>query len=110
MSNHGQKTFPARRALDSFRSVESRIAEALDVIPYCSEHRDVWSPQFATIILEACSQIDSIWKAVIRDTGKIPLAKQKKLKMPDYFSVFGDAIAPEWAVFFEDDSPSVIGP
>lgn len=50
-------------AVDGLLNAEATLHEALRYIPYCDEHRSVWSPTFARIILDAASQVDSLWKA-----------------------------------------------
>ena len=46
--------------LTNFVSLEMRLCECLDFLPYINENKNVASPKFVPIILDACSLIDSI--------------------------------------------------
>lgn len=89
--------FPASVVLSSFRLVEQMLDEVVQVIPYSEEHESVWSPQLVTVLLEACSQLDSLWKARLR-LG--PSASIGQATIKDYFGEFGSDVAHHWVVFW----------
>jgi len=63
----------AATAVEGLLTAESKLAEALRFVPYCDQHRDVWSSHFAEVILEAGSQVDSVWKATAHlDDATLP--------------------------------------
>ena len=95
-------------AVEGLLTVEAMLQEALRYVPYCSEHRCVWSSHFARIILDAASQVDSIWKA----TAKIiaPATASDKLTLKDHFDRFGTLVARQQVVFFSGESPCTISP
>lgn len=94
-------------AIEGLLSVESMLHEAIRFVPYCEEHKQVWSPHFAQIILEAASQVDSIWKS----TTKIdyPTAA-KKVDIEFYLAKFGSLVARQRVVFFAGVMPCTIWP
>lgn len=46
--------------ISNFSSLEIRLAEFLDFLPYTKDSKHVVSPRFIPIILDACSLIDSV--------------------------------------------------
>ncbi|MCX7424660.1 MAG: hypothetical protein NTW96_03380 [Planctomycetia bacterium] len=94
-------------AVEGFLTVEGLLQEALRYVPYCDEHRNVWSSHFARIILDAASQVDSIWKA----TAKIddPARSGDRLTIKSHFDRFGPLVAGQEVIFFSGVSPR-IGP
>lgn len=85
--------FPAFTVVSSFRLAEQMLSDMLQVVPYSKEHEHVWSPQLATVLLEACSQLDSLWKA---RSGRA----SARLDIRDYFAMFGGDVAERWLVFW----------
>lgn len=94
-------------ALQGFSAVESMLAEAFLHVPCCQEHRSVWSPRFAQIIIEAASQIDSLWKAT---TVIVDPAAKNKLTIEDHFVRFGVLVAKQRVVFFGGNKPITLVP
>jgi len=45
-----------------YKSVEDDFIDYLDYIPLTNEHKEVWSPKLANLLLNTCSIIDSIFK------------------------------------------------
>ncbi len=84
--------FPARTVIVSFNLIERMMSDIVGVVPFCPEHHGVWSPQLATVLLEAGSQLDSLWKA------RSPAGPRPD--MPAYFSQFGEGVARSWLVFW----------
>jgi hypothetical protein len=95
-------------AVDGLLAVESMLQDALRYVPYCDEHRSVWSYRIARIILEAASQVDSAWKA----TAKLqaPTTIKRKLNINDHRDRFGALVARQGVVFFSAGSISTLTP
>jgi hypothetical protein len=95
-------------AIEGLLTVEGMLQEALRFVPYCDKHREVWSSHFARIILDAASQVDSVWKA----TAKLndPATASDKLTLKGHFDRFGKLVAKQQAVFFGGATPCVINP
>ena len=73
--------------------------DVLRHIPYVPSHESVWSPSLTTILLEACSQLDSLWKYEVKNTpASILHPSGKNLDIKYYFQNFGPTLAPEWVV------------
>jgi hypothetical protein len=50
--------------LSNFTSLEKQLLDCMDYIPYTDNHKNVVSPKFIPIILEACTLIESILKDI----------------------------------------------
>lgn len=83
--------------INSYAAIESALLDILNIVPYCREHMNVWSPKLATILLESCSQLDSLWKYEARQSA---YTKHSNLSIEDYFKYFGAYMAPKWLVFY----------
>lgn len=94
-------------AVEGLIDVEASLHDALRYVPFCDEHRDVWSPAFARIILEAASQVDSVWKATAKfqDPGA-----GDRLTLKDHYDRFGSLVAKQQTVFFGGASPCAVCP
>lgn len=68
------------------------LGEVLNTVPYGPEHENVWSPRLTTVLLEACSQLDSLWRARSHQATS--------LSIKDYFDHFGPDVADRWLVFW----------
>ncbi len=97
-------------ALEGFLLLEEALQETTRYIPYCPEHLEVWSPRFATIILEAASQFNSLLRAASVWHGCCTPAKGRGLNIGHYLEYFGRALAPQWAVFFGGESRPIVRP
>jgi hypothetical protein len=95
-------------AIEGLSTAETSLREALRFVPFCDEHRFVWSSHFTSIILEAASQVDSIWKA----TEKIvhPAAVNRNVTIKNHYNRFGNLVAAQKVIFFGGASPCVIHP
>ncbi len=97
-------SFPAKTVVDSFVYCERLLADVLQVVPYCGAHQDVWSPALTTVIMESCSQLDSLWKHTSRQS---PYVTRTKLRMTDYFELFRDnSLTPlpeRWVLFWGEE-------
>jgi hypothetical protein len=83
-----------------FESAEEMLMAVLDVIPYEAAHEKVWSPRLVTVLLEACSQLDSLLKQeVIASIG----TEQKKLNIVSYFTHFGKHLSDKWVLFWGEE-------
>lgn len=93
-------SFSANSVLSTYRFSESMLSEVLEVVPYCPEHEGVWSPRLATIVLDVCSQLDSLWKYEARQS---PYVSKPQLNIKDYFEYYGKQVAPRWLVFWAEE-------
>ncbi|MBN2018637.1 MAG: hypothetical protein JW749_00245 [Sedimentisphaerales bacterium] len=78
------------------------LKDVLEVVPYCNEHKSVWSPKLVTMLQETCSQIDSLWSYEINHG-------EARLNIENYCSHFGDKMRPKWLVFW-GEHPEKIQP
>ena len=92
---------PMRSVLTAFKDVEDRLRAFLDHVPFVAEHDEVWSPILATCLVEACSQLDSFWKA-----SSATLAR-KSADIKDHFVSFGESVAARWLVVWGDEGREV---
>lgn len=95
-------------ALEGLSAAESALEEAVKFVPYCTDHLNVWSPQFAHIILECASQIDSLWNAAEK-TNNLSSSKSK-LNIKDHYSRYRGLVSAQKVVFFGGANPAVIEP
>jgi hypothetical protein len=95
-------------AVDGLLKAEDALQEALLHVPYCDEHRDVSSPTFTQIILDAASQVDSVWKATAHLLS--PSSASDRTNIRDHFDQFGSLVAKQQAVFFGGAAPCMIHP
>jgi hypothetical protein len=93
--------------VNSYIATENMLLDVLRVVPYCQEHMNVWSPKLVTVLLESCSQLDSLWKYEAR---KSAYTKRGNLSIEDYFMYFGEYIAPRWIVFYGVESTEKLEP
>lgn len=77
----------------SFAQAEDAFCDLLQTIPYCQEHEHVWSPKLVTILMECCSQLDSLLKF---ESG------QANATIADHFARVGKELAGKWAVFWAE--------
>jgi hypothetical protein len=99
-----KETFPANTVLGTYISTENMLIDAMRIIPYCDEHEDVWSPVFITILLEVCSQLDSLWKYQAQLS---PCVTKNRLTIQDYFEYFGKYLASKWVVFYGEEPQKI---
>ena len=83
-------TFPGETVISSFSHVELMFDNVLRHIPYVSEHEDVWSPSLVTVLMEACSQLDSLWKYKVTNSPNAILPpSSENLNITHYFQNLG---------------------
>ncbi len=95
----------ARTAVESYLSCEQTLAGVLRVVPWCDEHKSVWSPALCTVIMEACTQLDSLWRFTAWHSTCVQQSKKRKdLSIHDYFRYFANQsltpLADRWVVFW----------
>ncbi|MCG6157080.1 hypothetical protein [Rubinisphaera margarita] len=95
-------------AVEGLATAEAAFQTAAKYVPYCPEHLDVWSPQFAQIILECASQVDSLWKAVEKTEN--PSSSTDKLTIKNHWDRYRDSVSPQKVIFFGGPNPAVISP
>lgn len=109
-----ETAFPANHVIETFRHCESQLNEILRVVPYCKEHEKVWSPLFSSLLLDSCSQLDSLWRGLAWESECVR-AKHKRddLNMKNYFHFFNDhpkaPLCDRWVVFWGRDG-SIVRP
>src|SRR6266699_918734 len=81
--------FPEGYILDGFKNVERSLQEVLRYVPHCAAHEGVWSPVQAECIIDACLQLDSLWKATARMSPSV--YPSKNLDITNYYEFFGKA-------------------
>jgi hypothetical protein len=89
--------FPTNSVMSSYITTENMLTEVLRIVPYCKEHEDVWSPTLATVIMESCSQLESLWNYQAKQS---PYVKNKELKITDYHSFFRGRVSPKRVIFW----------
>lgn len=101
--------FSASTALLAFNDVERALSDVLDYIPYCEAHELVWSPKLAQIILDAGSQLDSLWRNEVPCSGD-----RSKLTMKQYATEFSgkghDCFAGRFVVHLGTCDAEIIAP
>jgi hypothetical protein len=85
--------------MNSYIATERMLSDVLRMVPYCKEHENVWSPTLVTVILEACSQLDSLWKYQAKQS---PYVKKKELNIKDYFIYFGEIVSSRRVIFWAE--------
>ncbi|WP_339748382.1 hypothetical protein [uncultured Rubinisphaera sp.] len=95
-------------ALEGLTAAEAAFETTTKFVPYCPEHINVWSPQFAQIIMDCASQIDSLWKAV--EQTQTPPSSNKKLTIQDHWVRYRSLVATQKVIFFGGPNPAVIEP
>jgi hypothetical protein len=89
-----------------FETAERMLGEVLDVVPYETAHENMWSPRLVTVLLETCSQLDSLLKLEAKQSLQL---SGTKLDIKDYFQHFGRVLSEKWAVFW-GEAPERIKP
>jgi hypothetical protein len=100
------KEFPSQLVISSYISTERLLIDFLQLVPYDIHNKTVWSPKLVTIILEACSQLDSLYKS---EANLSKYLKSKRLDIKDYFKHFGDRVSSQWLVFWGQE-PEILKP
>ena len=95
-------------AIEGLLTVEATLQEALRFVPFCDEHRNVWSSHFTRIILDAASQVDSVWKATAKISA--PATSSDRLTIKDHYDRFGGLVARQNLLFFGGQPPCIIRP
>lgn len=99
--NDMSQKIPAETVLNTYQRIEDSLHSVLQVVPYCDNHKQVWSDHFVTVILEGCSLLDSLWRAQSCQSSCV--RKRKNLKMSDYFKYYGEYMEPKWIVFWAEE-------
>ena len=88
-----------------FASLERQLTQVIEVLPYCAAHEEVWSPPLVPVLLDAGSQLDSLWKRAVALLG---VGGSSDIK--DFWQRWGADLAPHWLVFFGNGNPVRIEP
>lgn len=84
--------------VESYLHAERDLIAALEFVPYEAGHRDVWSPPFASLLLDTCSQLDSLWKAMALESPLIT-CRPEEINVTHYHEWFGRELGPCRAAF-----------
>lgn len=95
-------------ALEGLSAAEAAFETAVKYVPYCTEHLGVWSPQFAQIILDCASQIDSLWNAAEQTLN--PSSSGQKRTIKNHWDRYRKLVAAQKVIFFGGPNPVVIEP
>jgi len=95
-------------AVEGLSTAEAAFETATKFVPYCPDRLDVWSPQFAQIILDCASQIDSLWKAV--EQTRNPSSSTEKRTIKDHWACYRTLVGPQKVIFFGGPNPAVVEP
>jgi len=74
--------------LSWYVEAEDMLQDVLRYVPYCSEHKSVWSPKLVTILHEVCSQLDSLWFYQAKKLWKLPSMDAQDDQKRYFFGVF----------------------
>lgn len=96
--------FPGKSVIGWYDSAERMLEQVLGVVPYCEEHEGVWSPALVTVLLETCSQLDSLWAFEARQSAYVP---DRQLEITDYFNYFGEYVGYRWVVFYGETAEKI---
>ena len=96
-----------RSVITWFESAEQMLMAVLDVIPYETFHENVWSPRLVTVLLETCSQLDSLFK---QQAIQSPSVTSQSLNITDYFSLLSDKTFPASGCFSGASRRRGLGP
>lgn len=91
--------------IGSFEKIEISLEDIIKIIPYYSNHKDVWSDFLINIILDSGSFLDSLWR---HQSKGLPDAKDNP-SMKDYFKYYGKIMSKCWLVFWGEE-PQIISP
>ena len=95
---------PAETVVNTYQRIEDSLHRVLQVVPYCDNHKQVWSDYLVTVILEACSLLDSLWRAQSWQSSCVRKSKKRNdIKMFDYFKYYGEYMEPKWLVFWAEE-------
>lgn len=70
----------AELVLDWYLELEQRFTDLLGMVPYAPETEAIQLPSISSVVLEACSLIDTVFRTEFTGHKK----KTRDLKMPDY--------------------------
>ena len=101
-----QEVFPGRSVIKGYVELEKTMNDFLFYVPYTREHETVWSPILTTLMLEICSQLESLWKFEAKQS---PCVRNGDLNIKDYFNFFGKYLSYRWIVFWSE-KPLIIYP
>jgi hypothetical protein len=101
----GSVRFSANNVLDWYIEAENMLVGFLKYVPYCEEHKEVWSPKLVVILQETCSQLDSLWRWEAENVH----GKKGQIDITEYFELYGEVMASRWVIFWSDE-PRKINP
>ena len=94
---------PSETVLNTYLRIKESLHRVLQIVPYCDNHKGVWSDYLVTVILEACSLLDSLWRTQSWQSSCVQKSKKRNnLNMFDYFTYYGEYMEPRWIVFWAE--------
>lgn len=98
-----QMDIPHRSMIAAYNRVERELEDFLGSIPLEPAHLTVWSPILASIILEAGSELDSLWKLQLRASG----SESANATIKEHFEQFGKCMVKKWLVVWSDEGQKI---
>jgi hypothetical protein len=87
---------PAASIVTGFKELEARLKSFLEKVPFVPQHESVWSPYLATCLIDTCSQLDSLWKAIAgRGAGNLDIR--------DHFVSRSKSVVSRWVIIWGDE-------
>lgn len=73
-----------------YESLENQMIDFLKYVPPQTQNMKTWSPRLATLIVEACSLIDSLLRYISPSRGTVQEEEKerKRLKVPDFAELY----------------------
>jgi hypothetical protein len=92
-----EELFPAASAAvrQSARNILRQLPELFRFLEPAPRHRRVYSDQLRALLILACTEVESSWKAILHANG-VPKAKLKKLRTSDYVKLLHPMRLSEW--------------
>src|SRR5688500_4347934 len=84
-----------RSILAAFDQVEADLNDFMGRVPLANEHFAVWSPALVRCIVDACSQLDSLWKLRAGSASNVTITV--------HFAAYGTRVCNEWLVLWDGD-------
>jgi hypothetical protein len=92
-----RKSFSGYGVVSDYITLEKMLAEVLEYVPYCDEHKNLWSSKIVTILQESCSQLDSL---LYFEAEPLHSKPSERLTIANYYEYFGEKLSPKWVVFW----------
>jgi len=94
--------FIASNIFGWYQSLEEQLVDFLDVVPVHEQNLKTWSPKLATIMVESCGLIDSVFRYFSPETPKVrgKIKKRDDLVFGDYSKLYKNLLLFKRKVIF----------